>query len=106
MTMTSGGTTIVNQLIMLSLIALYYKLTQIEGGDDLHACVSARVPYLGPLVLVVVRLVANPDDLTKNSVEYPPLRNIGTRKKANAATILPVRHPVDGAPQKPNFSES
>ena len=35
------------------------ELTRIEGGDDhLHACVSARVPYLGPLVLVVVRLVA------------------------------------------------
>jgi len=74
----------------------YYKLTQIEGGDDLHGSISARAPYLGPLVFVVVRLIANLDDLTKHSVKYPPLRNVGTRKKANAATILPVRHPVDG----------
>ena len=72
------------------------RLTHIEGGDDLHTCVSARVPYLGPLVLVVIILVPNPDDLTDNSVIYPPLRNVGTRKKANAATILPIRHPVDG----------
>jgi hypothetical protein len=53
------------------------------------------VPYLGPLVLVVVGLVPNADDLTKNSVKHPSLRNVGTRKEVNASAIVPICHPVD-----------
>ena len=71
------------------------KLTLVEQGDHLRKCVSTCVLHLCPLVVVVIKGVANTHHLAENPTKQSPLRDVSTGEETDAKAILPIPHPVN-----------
>ena len=54
--------------VLLHLITIL-KLTLVERGDHLRKCVSTRVLHLCPLVVVVIKGIANTHHMAENPIK-------------------------------------
>jgi hypothetical protein len=83
-------------LVLLNLITIL----NVEWGDHLCTCVSTRVLHLCPLVVVVIKGVANTLHLAENPIKQSPLRDVSTGEETDTTAILPIRNEGDKAKGK------